>query len=254
MISMLYALIGTDDSISKYLEAIDRSYFVNKFTRLHVAFGLLFATQKTTREGKFDRNNLHFEHAYLYEAYFKNSKNLKYKEIIGNGVVNLSQSEGLSLVLDYIKAHYISTPLEYDEETMPADYTAENRVAENLTHLFKYFNREVAYKVLVDFYDETDDVNLHTKLRKSYAYFANETTTEKLFALASKLPPLTKPVQGVKTPAQEYLDLFTSVEAKNKNLTFFVIKTLNEKYEFGDENLKLNIIKIFEHLDHNEAW
>ncbi len=142
--------------------------------------------------------------------------------------------QGLSLVLDYIKAHYISSPLEYDEETMPVNYTAENRIAENLTHLFIYFNREIAYKVLVDFYDETSDENLHTKLREAYAYFANEATTEKLFALASKLPPLSIPVQGVKTPPQEYINLFTSVEAKNKNLTFFVIKTLNDKYEFGD--------------------
>ena len=254
IITMLYALIGTDSSVSKFLEVIDRSYLSNKITRLDVAIGLLIATQKTERDGTFERSNLRFEQAYLYEEYFKNSKNLKFKEIIGNGVVNLSQPEGLHLVLDYIKAHYISSPIKYDEETMPTDYTAENRIAENLTHLFKYFNREVAYTVLVDFYDETNDVNLHSKLRKAYAYFANETTTEKLFALASKLPVLIKPVQGVKTPAQEYLDLFTTVERNNKNLAFFVIVTLDDKYTFGDENLKANIIDIFDFIVPVEPW
>ncbi len=248
LIGMLYTTIGTETSVSKFLDIIDRSYVTPKLSRMAVGLGVWFATSKRTG-GVLDTTQHYYDHAHLYEEYFKTSKNEKYKDVIGGSIVLLSKEEKISIVLDYVKAHYISSDESYrQDEDMPAGYNAKNRNAEHLSNSFRYYDRNASAQALVDFYNKSADINLERKLRSAYAEIANEITVEKLYALASQLPPLTKLVDGAQISRSMYLDLFKHVQFRNKDIGAFVAG-LRDKYTFGDPSLETDIREIFDYTN-----
>ena len=243
VIGAVYAGIGTETSVSKFLDIIDRSYVIPKLPRMAVDIGIWMATSKIVDGVATDE--YYYDHAHLYEEYFQTSTNEKYKDIIGRAIVRLSQKEEISTVLDYMKAHYVSSEVSYvRDEDMPANYSAENRNAENLSNHFIFYDRNTSSQALVDFYDRSEDENLKRKLRIAYAGIANEITVEKLYALASKLPPLTQPFDSVQSPRAMYLSLFEEVKRQNSDIGAFVA-SLRRKYPFENVSLETDIRRIF---------
>ena len=247
-IFLLYSIMSTEASIQLLLEGIDRPYFTDDIGRFDVAFMMLFAIYDIHRGDTLTKDTPYkFEHAHLYEEYFKNSSNNKFRDIIANSMVHISDKDGLELVTNYIDAHYISSVVDYDYGETPDSYTPENVVAENLTRLLGYFKRPMASELLIAFYEAHDgDENLKRKIRKAFSKIANENTVEKLYALASKLPVLMHPlIAGPELPAHEYVGLFKRVKFYNKEVAPFILETLSPQYTFGDASLKDQINALF---------
>jgi len=228
------------------LETFDSPIFYEPLEKIEVAISVLFASIHTHKDINVDFRDFRHEQAYLYEEYFRDSKNMEIKDIIGNVIYNMSQREGVDMVLDFVNTHYIATEVEYGLlDELPDYYTPENKAAQRMSVSFDHYVSEAATASLVTFYERAQEGKLKQKLRVAYAELANAATVEKLYELASKVPALMLPWNTVQQDSAEYLALFTTVKRENNGIGTYVIDILSKKYNFWNIELKTKIDNLF---------
>ena len=241
-----YAFIGSEKSTKLMLETFDSHIFYVPLEKIEVAINILFASIHTHKDVDVDFRDYRHEQAYLYENYFRDSKNMEIKDIIGNAIYNMSQSEGVDMVLDFVNTYYIATEVEYGLlDELPDYYSPENKAAQRMSVSFNHYTSEAATASLVAFYERAQEGKLKQKLRVAYAKLANAATVEKLYELASKVPTLMLPWNTVQQDSAEYIALFITVSHANNDIGTYIIDILSAKYNFWNIELKTSIDNLF---------